>query len=157
MERCIRRLFDWCNSIRRFGLLIICILLLFIMTISCHTDTNYYRIEKVIKNQWLDKYASHANIDVDIKSAVDFSENLINEYIKELNERIISSHKGSFTFWKKQNISARSAFSDIAEFFIYIYPSEKNEIIIDYTKMPIQIEILHKLIDINDHKIVFDR
>lgn len=88
------------------------------------------------------------NIKSGKRDKVTFADAVITEYRSSLDKEIHPSFKENFKL--HGNCSAWFIISSYGESIIYIFPSAKPDVLIDYVDVPAQVMLSHGLIDLNN-------
>lgn len=103
-------------------------------------QTKSYSVESVIQ------LGVHRIEDHSVAALKEFAEALINEYSRIIDTETNSAFRNQFRLWKDA-LSVKAIFSRFSECLIYIYPSEKRQVLIEFIDLPVQTSFLNGLID----------
>lgn len=116
-----------------------------ILQLSCSSSSGY-KIEKVLK---LGLTKSDDNFDQSIIEAKKFSEKLVTEYLTFLSNKVHPKFKNSFNLWQSDKKAVKIVLSTFNESLIQVFPSNKNQLIVDAINFPIQTALCFGYIDLN--------
>ena len=104
-----------------------------------------YRIDKVTLRPSLEKFDSDFRKEIEIAKV--FSENMANKYLETLDKEVHAAFVGQFTLAKRGGIAIHVLLSTVAEYFVHLYPAERNELIVECVEYPVQLALFGGLID----------
>ncbi len=91
-----------------------------------------------------------------ITDGVKFIKIFVTEYKKVIDQEVHSKFKGDFQLLKNNSVGAKLVISSFGESLIYIYPSTKNQIIVDSIDFPVQPAFAYGAIDLNNPEKTID-
>jgi len=98
-------------------------------------------------NVTVNEYGNHG-MQVQKKDKVDFALSIIEEYQNNVKKETHDKFQEKFSL--ADNCSVLYVISNFGESILFIYPSPKKEISINYVNVPAQVMLTHGLIDLNN-------
>lgn len=95
-----------------------------------------FKFERIVKQPSLERFAK--DFRAEINSTKVFAERYVTSYLQFVDKKIYPGLRRSFVLASKKSISAKAIFSSVAESFIYLYPADESNLIVECTEYPVQ-------------------
>lgn len=135
------------HNLNKISCYLCCIILFALVFWAISHTTDEYKIQNIVRRPSLQRFGK--DFSSEIQTTRIFVENYINPYLNLIQAEIDPAFRKSFTITKSKKLSIRAVFSTVAETLLCIYPSTKNELIVDCTKYPVQMALFSGL-DMSD-------
>ena len=105
----------------------------------------------IIKNP--STYRTKNNLENEKIAAKDFITKFINSYLKEVDSIVVPRFRDSLYISGNKKYKARLITSSESESYLFLAPSDANELIIDFTDFPAQLALVLHLDIFGDNKL----